>query len=350
MGKRITLADVAKEAGVSAKTVSNVINRTGRMSSETRQIVENAISKLGYRINKSAQSLRAGTTKIIGIAVPGFSNPFFGLLCDTVAKYARTHGYGLTISTYSDLAGGLDGLIDETYEINADGWIFLTDRPIPHNSDILKQRYPVVLIGDFPAYGKVDTVSMPDADGAEYATRWLLDHGCRRVAFIGAPPAIFNELNSTTVDELLSQHEGNMSLRLRGYIRALRAYGIPIDWNLVVPCDFMEREDGERAVSALLATKTPVDGLFCANDTIALGALTSLRLHHINSPEDLQVIGFDNTRDSAHATPPLTVIDPFVWQYAQMSVDCLLRRIEGDSSEPGQFTTGFTLVERDTTK
>ena len=351
MAKDVTIADVAAEAGVSTKTVSNVINRTGRMSDETRRRVEKVIDKLGYRINRSAQALRSGYTKMIGLAVPGFVNPFFGLFCDSVAQYAKEKDYSVVISTYRDRPICLEGLIDETYQVNADGWIFLTDRPLENRGAVLKQSYPVVLTGDFPAFDKADSVAMPDADGAEYAVQWLLDHGCKRVAFIGATPALFDEtrLENSALDTILAKHEGNMSLRLRGYVRALRAAGIALDWDLIVPCDFMEREDGEKAMGRLLDRGVDVDGVFCANDILALGALSMLRLRQISVPEEVQVIGFDNTRESAHSTPPLTTIDPFVWQYAQMSVDCLIRRIEGDDSKPGLYTTGFRLIERGST-
>ncbi|MBT1166580.1 LacI family DNA-binding transcriptional regulator [Bifidobacterium simiarum] len=352
MVKSVTIADVAAEAGVSTKTVSNVINRTGRMSDETRERVEEVINRLGYRINKSAQALRSGATKLLGLAVPGFTNPFFGLFCDEVSSYARSKGYGVVISTYGNMDEGLDGLIDETYHVNADGWIFLTDRPLKKRGSVLRQSYPVVLTGDFPAFAQADSVSMPDADGAEYATTWLLDHGCKRVAFLGTPPDLFGKkgvADKAKLEEMLVKHEGNMSLRFRGYIRALREKGIDLDWDLVVPCDFMDRESGEGAMETLLDRGVKVDGVFCANDIIALGAMSVLKLRHISVPDEMQMIGFDNTRDSGHCTPSLTTIDPFAWQYAQMSVDCLLRRIAGDKEKPGLYTTGFRLVERDST-
>ena len=352
MAKDVTIADVAAEAGVSTKTVSNVINHTGRMSVDTRKRVEDAISRLGYRVNKSAQALRSGSTKIIGLAIPGFSNPFFGLFCDEVVNYARGKGYGVIISTYNGLSGGLEGVVDETYHVNADGWIFLTDRPLRKKGEVLSQSYPVVLTGDFPAFGKTDSVSMPNADGGEYATTWLLEHGCKHVAFMGTPPDLFSRkgVDGVKLDEMLVHHEGNMSLRFQGYVRALRNKGIELDWDLVVPCDFADREDGENAMLKLLERKVDVDGIFCANDIIALGALSILRLRNIEVPKDIQIIGFDNTRDSAHCTPSLTTIDPFAWQYAQMAVDCLLRRIERDHEKAGLFTTGFRLVERESTR
>ncbi len=352
MPKDVTIADVAKEAGVSTKTVSNAINHTGRMREETRKNIEDVINRLGYRINRPAQMLRSGVSKMIGLAVPGFVNPFFGELCDTVAEYARSKGYGLVIETYRNCAGGLEELIDETYQANADGWIFLTDRPLNKRGAVLEQTYPVVLMGDFPAFGKVDSISMPDADGAEYATRWLVTHGCRRVAFIGAPPELFADgsLSDATVDEVLARHEGNMSLRLCGYIRALRQQGVGLDWDLVVPCDFMAREAGAASMAKLIDDDMGVDGVFCGTDILALGALSMLKIRGINVPDDIQIIGFDNTRDSAHCTPSLTTIDPFVWQYAQMAVDSLLRRIDGDTGNPGLFTTGFRLIERESTK
>lgn len=352
MVKAVTLADVAREAGVSAKTVSNVINNTGRVGDDTRRNIEAIIERLGYRVNRSAAALRSGTTKLIGLAVPGFTNPFFGLFCDAVARCVRDRGYGLVISTYGDCPDGIEDLIDETYHINADGWVFLTDRPLRDKGAVLRQSYPVVLTGDFPAYGKVDSVTMPDTEGAEYAVNWLFANGCERVAFVGAPPDLAEALRAgrETADAVLAAHPGNMSMRMRGYLSALRANGRELDLDLVGFSDFMAREDGFAAAMGLMERGAGFDGVFCANDILALGVLSALRLRHVCVPGDVQVVGFDNTRDSEHSMPSLTTVDPFVWQYAQIAVDRLIRRIEGDGGGVGLFTTGFRLVERDSTR
>ncbi|MCI1901272.1 MAG: LacI family transcriptional regulator [Bifidobacteriaceae bacterium] len=352
MSKGVTIADVATKAGVSTKTVSNVLNQTGRMSAETRRRVEAAITALGYHVNRSAQMLRSGATGMIGLAVPSFAQPFFGYFSDIMAKYAHSRGYGLTIGTYFDRTGGLEGFIDDTYRLNADGWIFLADRPLSDEGAILNQEYPIVLLGDFPSFGKADAVVMPNSDASEYATQWLLTRGCKKIGFVGAPPWITTMPTGAGLEDFLtaiSDQEYNTSLRLRGYLKALKAHGIGFDPRFLASGQHIEIEDGEAAMASMLESGVTPDAIVCVNDAIALGAMITLRQRGIQIPRDVQVIGFDNTTYAQYAVPSLTSIDPFAWQYAQVAVDRLIERMHGDDSPARTFSTGYRFVQRQST-
>ncbi|MCI1984915.1 MAG: LacI family transcriptional regulator [Bifidobacteriaceae bacterium] len=353
MSKSVTIADVAAKAGVSTKTVSNALNQTGRMSDETRRRVESAIEVLGYHVNRSAQMLRSGSTGMIGLAVPSFAQPFFGYFSDIMSKYAHSRGYGLTIGTYFDRHGGLEGFIGDTYRLNADGWIFLSDRPLSDEGAILQQEYPIVLLGDFPSFGKTDAVVMPNSDASEYATRWLLQHGCKHIGFIGAPTWISTMPTDATIDDFLTviaAQEYNTSLRLRGYLRALKKSGTSFDQHLLASGQNIEIEDGEYAMASVLERGLVPDAVVCANDAVALGAMSTLRQRNIRIPQDVQVIGFDNTTYAEYAVPSLTSIDPFAWQYAQVAVDRLIERMAGDDSPTRTFSTGYRFVQRQSTQ
>ena len=162
MGSRVTIKDVAREAGVSIKTVSNVLNNSGSMRPETRQRVEQTMRRLGYTLNVSARAMRSGGTRLIGLGIFDFSQPFAPYLADIVIDYARQHEYGVIINTYGSGSRGLPAIIDDTYRLGADGWLFFTERPLANEGAILNQPYPVVLTGDYLSYGKSDLVTMPN--------------------------------------------------------------------------------------------------------------------------------------------------------------------------------------------
>jgi len=126
VAKRVTITDVARETGVSIKTVSNVLNNTGSMRPETRQRVQDAIERLGYRVNVSARAMKTGGTKLIGLAITDFCQPFMPYLADSIVAAARSRGYAVITDTYNS-AGGLAQAIPETKKLAADGWTFKTE-------------------------------------------------------------------------------------------------------------------------------------------------------------------------------------------------------------------------------
>ncbi|WP_193316161.1 LacI family DNA-binding transcriptional regulator [Bifidobacterium cebidarum] len=353
MAKRVTLAEVAARAQVSPKTVSDVIHNRGRMRPETRERIIASMRELGYHANAAARTLRTGISHTIGLALPNFAQPFNGNFADVLTQYAKTKGYRVIIATYYGLDGGLPALIEETYSIGADGWVFLSDSPIPEHRNFLKQSYPVVLTGDYLAHDAVDTVMFPNLEGAKHATSWLLEHGARHVGFIGAPQQLIGRGEDPTVcADIAAAREGNAPLRFKGYVTAMQESGVAIDPALVGICRRLDREDGEAAAEAIIRSGAPLDALCCANDAVALGAMSALANHHIAIPDDVQVIGFDNTPDARFSSPKLTTINPHIEQYAKLSIDLLIDRIEGAASNaaPNVYTTTFDLIQRETTR
>ena len=229
MGSRVTIKDVAKAADVSIKTVSNVINNTGRMRPDTRQRVEGAMRQLGYTVNLSARSIRSGGTRLIGLNIFDFSQPFAPYLADNAIDFAKERQYGVIINTYGSDGTGLADGIEETYRLGADGWIFFTERALVDDGAALEQPYPVVMAGDYLSYGKSDLVTMPNVSAVQQTVGRLLDTGVRAIALLGAPPGI------TDWDSLKSQKEGTQELRTQGYVRAFKERGLDVDWRYVIP-------------------------------------------------------------------------------------------------------------------
>ena len=346
---RVTIREVAHKAQVSQQTVSNVINGTGRMSEQTKERVQSVITTLGYHSNRPAQMLRTGHSRMIGITVPRFDQPFCSLFCDCVAQYAHQEGYGLVVSVFGD---NFEETIKETYQLNADGWIFFADATILRRIRHLKQDYPVVLAGDYLGDGELDAVMMPNVDASRYATNWLIEHSDGHVGMIGASFETYEQdaKDPDSIPQRLRHtRDRNTDMRLHGYLLALQDHAIQPDWTIIRPVRKLIEAEGERATEMLLQTGDIPSGIICANDALALGALSTLSKHHISVPEQIQVIGFDNTRESHYSSPPLSTVDPHVMQYAQLAVQQLIARIEGSSEKVHVLTTGYRLVERHTT-
>lgn len=341
--KRVTIKDVARESGVSIKTVSNVLNGSGSMRPETRKRVEETMLRIGYSLNASARSLKTGSSHLLGLATFNFSQPFPALFADMLIKEARKRQYGVMIDAY-DLEGvGLEQIMGEISSMGADGWVFLADRALANGGAILNQPYPVVLVGDYAAHDRADSVMMPNVEAVRYATSRLLETGMRRVGLIGAP-------ERQGIETVFSAVEGGRPLRTRGYVEAFESAGLKVDWHLVVSGGKWNRPDGERAVKELLGRGACPQAIVCLNDALALGAMHELQRRGIRIPDDVEIVGFDNVPDARYVTPTLTTIDPNVRDCARQAINMLIERIEGYDGPARTYTTDFTLVERASTR
>ena len=353
MAKRVTLAEVAADAGVSAKTVSDVIHHRGRMRESTRERVEASMRRLGYRTNLAARTLRTGEARLIGLAVPNFAQPFNGAFADAVTAYAWSKGYRVSITTYHRLDQGMRELAADAYRFGVDGWIFLSDEPLEKGGECLRRNAPSVLTGDYLAHGAADAVTFPNVAAAETAVRYLFDRGALHIGFVGAPVGLLaanGDFDPKRLAKVMQSDEGNAPQRFRGYAQVLRERGREVSSRLVGVCERLDRADGEHAVLDMLARGARFDALFCANDAVALGALSALDASGLSVPDDVQLVGFDNIPDAEFSTPRLTTINPSTEQYARIAVDRLLARLHGDESAPEVYVTDFGLVVRNTTR
>ncbi|OZG65649.1 LacI family DNA-binding transcriptional regulator [Bifidobacterium eulemuris] len=343
MNERVTIKDVAREAGVSIKTVSNVLNNTGSMRPETRQRVEETIHRLGYTVNISARAMRGGGTRLIGLGIFDFSQPFAPYLADIVIDYARERQYGVIINTYGQGGGGLPSIIEDTYRLGADGWLFFTERPLLNEGAVLEQPYPVVAMGDYRTHGKADLVTMPNTEAVRHAVRRLVAGGCKRIAMLGAP-------TGWTRDAVMSADEGTQALRTQGFVEGLLSCGVDVDWRMIIPVMEWNLSGGVRAASELLDSDLNPDAIICLNDAMALGAMHELQRRGVRVPDDMQIIGFDNVPEARYAVPALTSVNPHVEEYAKKAVDMLIERIEGYRGPARNFVTDFSIEERASTR
>lgn len=330
-----TLRDVARLAGVSFKTVSNVVNDHPYVAAATRAKVQAAIDELGYRPNRQARSLRSGRTGAIGLAVPELSLAYFAELADEVITAAEQRDVVVVIEqTGGDRRRELDVLSGSRRQLT-DGLLFSPLGLSNADRGLLTVDFPLVLLGERIFDGPVDHVTMENVDAARAATDHLLDLGRRRIAALGA-------------------HEGEVigsaGLRLSGYRAALEERGVAYDDALVVDAGPWHRINGAEAMRALLERGVEFDAVFALNDELALGALRVMQEQGIRVPGDVAIIGFDDVDEGKYSLPSLSTVDPGRREIARLAVEVLLGRIENGLDTPRrELRSSFEIVEREST-
>ena len=331
----VTMHDVAARAGVSIKTVSNVVNGYQFIRPATREKVEAAITDLGYQVNVSARNLRRGRTDLIGLAVPELSLPYFAELADSVISAAEARGVTVLIEqTGADRDRELDVLTGQRRHLT-DGLIFSPLALGPQDAAALDVDFPMVLLGERIFGGPADHVTMNNIEAARAATQHLLALGRRRIAVVGAHEG---------------EQMGSAALRVQGYRAALEEAGVPFDPALVAEAGLWHRATGAEAMYRLLDDGVELDAVFGLNDALALGALHALHARRVDVPGQVAVIGFDDIEETAYSSPTLSTVAPGRVEIATTAVDLLLARIGGDVDRPFQrVITDFEIIGREST-
>ena len=334
-GGSSNLRDVAAAAGVSVKTVSNVVNGYAHVSDATRARVQQAIDELRYRPNLSARNLRRGRSGLVALAVPELEMPYFAEMANHIVRAAEARGWTVLIDQTDGTAEREKLVLNGIRRHLIDGVIF---NPLATGRRELEARLdqtPIVLLGERVYGGPVDHVSIDNTAAAQAAVTHLLELGRTRIAAIG---------------EQRRRSSGTARLRLRGYTNALKAAGLPVDPDLVRTSESYHRADGAAEMEALLALPQPPDAVFCFNDLLALGALRTLLDRGLRVPDDVAVVGFDDIDECAYSTPSLTTVAPDKAGIAAMAVDLLASRLEGRAvGAPRESTAPHALVIREST-
>jgi LacI family repressor for deo operon, udp, cdd, tsx, nupC, and nupG len=333
----VTQGDVARRAGVSPRTVSNVVNEFPLVSDELRQRVLRAISELGYQPNLVARNLRRGRSGLIGLAVPELSVPYFSELAGLVIAEARRHSYTVVV----EQTDGDPGREQELLQQNARGHLFdgLIFSPLGLGEAELRRHAgdtPTVLLGEHLEDGPFDHVGLDNVAAARDATAHLIALGRQRIAAIG--------------DQSWARGETGQ-LRSAGYRAALRAGGLSYQPSLVVPASSFHRGSGAEAMARLLDQLArgsgPVpDAVFCYNDLLAIGAMQAVLQRGLRIPDDVAVVGFDDIEEARYAFPPLTTIAPDKEALARCAVAQLFARLADQDAPPTSHQVSYSLTVR----
>ena len=326
------LSDVAARAGVSVKTVSNVINDYPHITTQTRAKVEAAIAALDYRPNVSARSLRKGRSDFIALAIPEMASPYFAELGAAISRAAKRRGITVLIDQTEGEASAEKLVLDGMRGQLIDGMIFSPITTVPAKLTVADTGKPLVLLGERPAGHQFDRVAVDSVKASYDATTHLIALGRRRIAAIG--------VGGTSTG----------AVRRKGYRKALKAAGLPHDPALELAGTGYHRPDGAASMHELLALPEPPEAVFCFNDLLALGALRTLADAGLSVPGDVAVVGFDDIEDGRYHSPSLTTISPDKEWLADNAVSLLLDRIAGTGGAARRdLTVPYTLEIREST-
>ncbi|ROQ38607.1 LacI family transcriptional regulator [Frondihabitans sp. PhB188] len=331
---RATVRDVATLAGVSPKTVSNVINGVVFVRPETRERVELAVAELQYVPNLSARGLRNGRTGAIALAFPDLSMEYSAEMLDQFVEVAHEQGWSVQLEQTGKrpererelLSRGrehlIDGLVLNPVNLESSAIVGTDDLP------------PVVLIGEVEQ-DLVDRVAVDSVAAARDMTAHLLSLGHRRIAVVGADGPDFDTASARA--------------RTRGYREALAEAGVPHDPALELVADDWVPGVAEAAIVRALDAGLEMDAVFCFTDSMANGVLSALFERRIRVPEQIAVAGFDDVHSGRFASPPLTTVSFDKRAFAETTLSLLSDRIADRALAPRRIYIPHQIVIRAST-
>lgn len=335
----VTIRDVARAAGVSVTTVSNLLNgRESRMGKQTKDRIRRTIDELGYSPNRAAQQLRTGRTTLIGLLVPSVENPFWGGVARAIEAQALVQGQQVVLGNTERVPEREAGYVDQLWKTGVRSVVVASSLPdLRHLAQPLTYGATIVALDresqpdDPPG---LMSVSVDNTAGAQLATQHLLDLGHRRIGFLSGQLGTVSRRN-----------------RFAGYRRALAGAGIPYREELVSAdgsAGFGDVESidlAERGAGSLLALASPPTALVAINDMWALGACSAVRAAGLTIP-DFSVVGFDDSTLSRLANPALTTVRQPLPEMARLVVQLLSR---GPADAPQSRVVTPELIVRDST-
>ena len=327
-----TIRDVARLAGVSLATVSNVLNRTRPVAADTAAKVMRAVEALRYAPHAAARSMRRRGSGLIGLILADITNPFFTALVHAVERAASSAGYSVLLCNSDEDLEREQQHLELLRSQRVDGIILAaTGHPSRSRAAALGQlRVPVVLVDRaFNEFG-LDAVMLDNRRAALEATRHILSFGHRRVAMLSGPVAM-----STGAE------------RLQGYREALLEAGLPYDDSLVRDAGFREERAYEAARELLSAPERP-SAVFAANNLIAIGLMRAIADLELQCPQDVSVVSIDDFAWASAFRPRLSTVAQPVAAMGETAMQMLLGRIRGDAPAAPQLAVmAPTLMARD---
>jgi len=329
---KASIRDVAKLANVSISTVSRVLNAPELVVKEKREKVLAAIAQLNYSPNALARGLIHRRTQTLGVLFPNISNLFYSEVLAGMEGAAHEAGYNLMICNTDNNADKKHAILKVLNEKQIDGLILTSEPVLPDDYEVLsKFTFPVVLAATHSPDYEIASVKVDDEKAAYDAAAYLISRGHRRIGMI-----------SGSIDDPISGGP-----RIRGFLRALNDHGIESDPKKCIEYGSPQFEHSYQAMKALHAKFPDMTAVFATSDERALAAISYLHEHRIRVPEEISVIGFDNTRMAGMCFPKLTTVAQPLFDIGYLSVVKLLRLIRGEPVHDLRTVVPHSIVERD---
>lgn len=328
----ITIADVAKEAGVSVATVSRVLNKNGPVSPAALEKVNLAITKLNYQPNVWGRRLRRKESRMILIFVPTISNPFYASIVSGIQDEARSRRYGTMLCITNGDKVREREFLELLFDGQADGAVMLCVDKEDRDVREIAEKVPIVQCCEFCKDADISHVSIDNFAASEQVVRYLYSLGHRKIGFIGS------------VNKFISSEERRM-----GYEAALREAGLTVRTEYLAYADRdYSFQSGIAAAKELLNLSDRPTALFCISDVLAMGAIRAADSLKIRVPEQLSVVGFDDVEYATMLNPMLTTVSQPLYPLGKTSAQMLIEQIESGVGKKEIFL-GHKLVIRDST-
>jgi LacI family transcriptional regulator len=330
---RATIREIARAAGVSIATVSRVINGRPDVSPQTREIVLRVVREHGFSTNRNARALSGGRTGLVGVTLPIVEAAYFAVITSGTAEALYEHDMRIVLCPTLHQHEREVTLLDRLMHGTTDGAVLVL--PEESNAELRALQetgYPFVVVDPRVQLDEgIPAVSAANASGARAATQHLLSLGHRRIGAITGP------------SDWMASTE-----RLNGYRSALAAAGVLPVPELVVESDF-SIESGEAAAGTLLDLPERPTAIFGFNDNVAIGALRAAAARGLGAPDDLSVVGFDDSEQSGLVTPALTTVRQPLAEMGRMAVSLLLRLLDHQRVEAMNIELATRLLVREST-
>jgi len=339
----VTIQDVARAAGVSPMTVSNVMNERGRVGPTTRAKVLDTIDALGYRVNVAARNLRQGRTETIGLAVPELDRAYSAQLAARIVRAGMRQGLRVVVEeTGPRKENELDAIALSRVRLY-DGLILSAVDIEPADLEQMSASGPVVLLGEQVSATRVDHVGVPNLEGARAMMQHLGATGRRRIAILGAGVGFRKNPDAYALEA--------GALRVRGAREALQSAGSDLDPDLVIEVSEWSTRAGWEATTEFLRRGQSLDAIFALTDSLAFGGLRALADAGLSVPHDVAVAGFDDVDEARFSIPSLTTVAPDHRQIAETAVRFMVERMRlgDDAGPPRDVMSDFHLAVREST-
>ena len=332
-----TIYDLAKLSGVSKSSVSKVLNNTPHISEKTRKKVIAAIEALGYQPNANARNLAGHKTKIIALIIMQdinyiFSTSFFSEAIKGIANVLSRERYNMILSVRNNVSTNAENMAEDILSIPyADGYILLDVRKNDKIINSIKRINPprsFIVIGNWPDDPDVSFIDLDQAKAAAMVTEYFFRYGHRNISMLAGP-----EDSYSTID------------RVKGFLKSYRKKFPQAEPPLILRGSYTANT-GYKNTEEILRLRPDTTAIFASSDIYAIGCLSCLSDHGISVPEDISVIGFDDSEAAAHLSPALTTIHLGEYDLGYRAAEMLIEMIEGKRSGAERLFLKPRLVER----
>lgn len=343
-----TVPDVARASGVSTATAARALGGYGSVRESTRQRVLAAAEQLGYRANSLARSMITGSTRTLGVVMSDIENPFFRRSLRGIADTARAQGFEVLLANTDEEVDKEETAVTLMTERRVDGLVVCPadGGGRSYLSDVIAAGIPVVLLDRRVAGLKADTVGIDNRKAARNATEYLLAHGHRDIAILtGGTPEMRERMLRPGMRGIERRSATTVGARAAGFRDAMVEADTAIRPELISSGGY-RREDAEAETARLLSLGHPPTAILAFDAMQSLGAFHAISRAGVRCPDDISLLGFDDTEWADVVSPPLTVMAQPTYQIGVAACELLLSRIEGSGGPAAHRRLPTTLIER----